>query len=146
MAGRPNLVACTPAGVMEIFRRSNIPLEGANAVVMGRSDIVGKRMAILLMHAHATVTICHSKTRQLQARTGHPRLRRYVAEGPIAVIVKQMVPGRRHHYVQNRMAIVVVIPYGDGRAEEGDKFLPAEFQRVVRGFDRLMRIRRSRRP
>ena len=66
VAGRPNLVACTPVGVMEIFRRSNIPLEGANAVVMGRSDIVGKPMAILLMHAHATVTICHSKTRQLK--------------------------------------------------------------------------------
>ena len=66
VAGRPNLVACTPAGVMEIFRRSNIPLEGANAVVMGRSDIVGKPMALLLLHASATVTICHSKTRDLK--------------------------------------------------------------------------------
>jgi methylenetetrahydrofolate dehydrogenase (NADP+)/methenyltetrahydrofolate cyclohydrolase len=50
---------------MEIFKRSNIPLEGANAVVLGRSDIVGKPMALLLMHANATVTICHSKTRDL---------------------------------------------------------------------------------
>ena len=50
---------------MEIFRRSNIPIEGANAVVMGRSDIVGKPMALLLLHANATVTICHSKTRDL---------------------------------------------------------------------------------
>jgi methylenetetrahydrofolate dehydrogenase (NADP+) / methenyltetrahydrofolate cyclohydrolase len=66
VAGRPNLVACTPAGVMEILRRSDIPLEGANAVVIGRSDIVGKPMAILLMHANATVTICHSKTRNLR--------------------------------------------------------------------------------
>ena len=66
VAGRPNLVACTPAGVMEILLRSGIPLEGANAVVMGRSDIVGKPMAILLMHANATVTICHSKTRDLK--------------------------------------------------------------------------------
>ncbi|MFZ3216514.1 MAG: bifunctional 5,10-methylenetetrahydrofolate dehydrogenase/5,10-methenyltetrahydrofolate cyclohydrolase [Candidatus Acidiferrales bacterium] len=65
VAGRPTLVACTPSGVMEIFRRSNIPLEGANAVVLGRSDIVGKPMALLLMHANATVTICHSKTRHL---------------------------------------------------------------------------------
>jgi methylenetetrahydrofolate dehydrogenase (NADP+)/methenyltetrahydrofolate cyclohydrolase len=65
VAGRPNLVACTPAGCMEILRRSEIPIEGANAVVMGRSDIVGKPMAILLMHAHATVTICHSKTKHL---------------------------------------------------------------------------------
>lgn len=67
VAGKPNLVACTPAGCMEILRRSEIAIEGANAVVMGRSDIVGKPMAILLMHAHATVTICHSKTRDLPA-------------------------------------------------------------------------------
>jgi methylenetetrahydrofolate dehydrogenase (NADP+) / methenyltetrahydrofolate cyclohydrolase len=66
VAGRPNLVACTPAGVMEILRRSNIPLEGANAVVVGRSDIVGKPMALLLIHANATVTVCHSKTRDLK--------------------------------------------------------------------------------
>jgi methylenetetrahydrofolate dehydrogenase (NADP+) / methenyltetrahydrofolate cyclohydrolase len=66
VAGRPTLVACTPAGVMEMLRRENISLEGAKAVVMGRSDIVGKPMAILLMHANATVTICHSKTRDLK--------------------------------------------------------------------------------
>jgi methylenetetrahydrofolate dehydrogenase (NADP+) / methenyltetrahydrofolate cyclohydrolase len=66
VAGRPNLVACTPAGVMEILRRSGIALEGARAVVMGRSDIVGKPTAILLLHANATVTICHSKTRDLK--------------------------------------------------------------------------------
>src|SRR5260370_18767121 len=50
---------------MEILRRNNIQIEGANAVVLGRSDIVGKPMALLLMHANATVTICHSKTRNL---------------------------------------------------------------------------------
>ena len=65
VSGRPGLVACTPLGVMEILRRSEVTLEGANAVVVGRSDIVGKPMALLLMHAHATVTICHSKTRDL---------------------------------------------------------------------------------
>jgi methylenetetrahydrofolate dehydrogenase (NADP+)/methenyltetrahydrofolate cyclohydrolase len=65
VAGRPALVACTPAGVMEILRRSGVKIEGANAVVIGRSDIVGKPVALLLMHAHATVTICHSKTRDL---------------------------------------------------------------------------------
>jgi methylenetetrahydrofolate dehydrogenase (NADP+)/methenyltetrahydrofolate cyclohydrolase len=65
VSGRAGLVACTPAGAMEILRRSGIPLEGANAVVVGRSDIVGKPMALLLMHANATVTICHSKTRDL---------------------------------------------------------------------------------
>ena len=65
VSSRPGLVACTPAGCMEILRRNNIPIEGANAVVLGRSDIVGKPMALLLMHANATVTICHSKTRDL---------------------------------------------------------------------------------
>jgi methylenetetrahydrofolate dehydrogenase (NADP+)/methenyltetrahydrofolate cyclohydrolase len=65
VAGRPALVACTPAGVMEILRRSNIAIEGANAVVIGRSDIVGKPQALLLLHANATVTICHSKSKDL---------------------------------------------------------------------------------
>jgi methylenetetrahydrofolate dehydrogenase (NADP+) / methenyltetrahydrofolate cyclohydrolase len=65
VSGRPGLVACTPAGCMEILRRAEIKIEGANAVVLGRSDIVGKPMALLLMHANATVTICHSKTRDL---------------------------------------------------------------------------------
>ncbi len=65
VSGRPGLIACTPAGCMEILRRNQITVEGANAVVLGRSDIVGKPMALLLMHANATVTICHSKTRDL---------------------------------------------------------------------------------
>jgi methylenetetrahydrofolate dehydrogenase (NADP+) / methenyltetrahydrofolate cyclohydrolase len=61
----PTLVACTPAGVMEILSRSNIPVEGKEAVVVGRSDIVGKPMAMLLTNANATVTVCHSKTHDL---------------------------------------------------------------------------------
>ena len=65
VSNRPGLVACTPAGCMEMLRRYGIAIEGANAVVLGRSDIVGKPMALLLMHANATVTICHSKTRNL---------------------------------------------------------------------------------
>jgi methylenetetrahydrofolate dehydrogenase (NADP+)/methenyltetrahydrofolate cyclohydrolase len=65
VSNRPGLVACTPAGCMEILRRNEIPVEGVNAVVLGRSDIVGKPMALLLLHANATVTICHSKTRDL---------------------------------------------------------------------------------
>jgi methylenetetrahydrofolate dehydrogenase (NADP+)/methenyltetrahydrofolate cyclohydrolase len=65
VSNRPGLVACTPAGCMEMLRRYKVPIEGTNAVVLGRSDIVGKPMALLLMHANATVTICHSKTRDL---------------------------------------------------------------------------------
>ena len=63
--GHETLVACTPSGVMELLDRSNVKIEGANAVVLGRSDDVGKPQALLLMHANATVTICHSKTRNL---------------------------------------------------------------------------------
>jgi methylenetetrahydrofolate dehydrogenase (NADP+)/methenyltetrahydrofolate cyclohydrolase len=65
VSGRPGLVACTPAGCMELLRRGGVKIEGASAAVLGRSDIVGKPMALLLMHANATVTICHSKTQQL---------------------------------------------------------------------------------
>ena len=68
-AGRPGLKPCTPAGVMEILRRSNIKVEGAHAVVIGRSDIVGKPMAMLLLNAHATVTVCHSKTKDIARYT-----------------------------------------------------------------------------
>jgi methylenetetrahydrofolate dehydrogenase (NADP+)/methenyltetrahydrofolate cyclohydrolase len=62
---RPGLVPCTPAGVLEILNRSKIPVAGQEAVVVGRSDIVGKPVAMLLLNANATVTVCHSKTRDL---------------------------------------------------------------------------------
>ncbi|MFC5862464.1 bifunctional 5,10-methylenetetrahydrofolate dehydrogenase/5,10-methenyltetrahydrofolate cyclohydrolase [Acidicapsa dinghuensis] len=64
-AGRPALAPCTPSGVVEILKRSGIPIAGQRAVVVGRSDIVGKPAAMLLLHENATVTICHSKTRDL---------------------------------------------------------------------------------
>ena len=67
VAGTPGLVPCTPAGIIEILTRSRIPIKGARAVVVGRSDIVGKPVAMLLLHQHATVTICHSRTRDLPA-------------------------------------------------------------------------------
>src|SRR5579864_4460851 len=62
---RPGLVPCTPAGIIEILKRSNIPIAGQEAVVVGRSDIVGKPTAMLLINGNATVTVCHSKTRDL---------------------------------------------------------------------------------
>jgi methylenetetrahydrofolate dehydrogenase (NADP+)/methenyltetrahydrofolate cyclohydrolase len=68
-AGRPALVPCTPAGIMELLRRSDIPVEGWHAVVVGRSNIVGKPMSMLLLNANATVTICHSRTRNLRELT-----------------------------------------------------------------------------
>ena len=68
--GRPRMAPCTPAGIMEMLRREEIEIKGRRAVVVGRSDIVGKPMAMLLLHAHATVTICHSRTCDLAEITG----------------------------------------------------------------------------
>ena len=67
VAGEPGPRPCTPAGIMELLRRYEIPIGGRHAVVVGRSDIVGKPMALLLLHQNATVTICHSRTPDLAA-------------------------------------------------------------------------------
>lgn len=67
--GHEALVACTPSGIMEMLLRSGVATDGARAVVLGRSDDVGKPMALLLLHANATVTVCHSHTRDLAALT-----------------------------------------------------------------------------
>jgi methylenetetrahydrofolate dehydrogenase (NADP+) / methenyltetrahydrofolate cyclohydrolase len=67
LQGSPTFVAATPAGIMEILREYKVELKGARAVVIGRSNIVGKPMALLLLAEHATVTICHSRTRDLPA-------------------------------------------------------------------------------
>jgi methylenetetrahydrofolate dehydrogenase (NADP+)/methenyltetrahydrofolate cyclohydrolase len=67
VANRPGPKACTPAGIIELLKRYGIPMSGKRAVVVGRSDIVGKPVALLLLHENATVTICHSKTPDLPA-------------------------------------------------------------------------------
>ena len=81
---QPGLYACTPLGIMEILDRYEVPLQGANAVVIGRSLIVGKPVSLLLLQRHATVTMCHSRTRNLAeacrradvliAAAGRPRM------------------------------------------------------------------------
>ncbi len=63
---RATLKPCTPAGIMELLKRSGVDPKGQNAVVIGRSNIVGKPVALMLLHAHATVTVCHSRTRELE--------------------------------------------------------------------------------
>jgi methylenetetrahydrofolate dehydrogenase (NADP+)/methenyltetrahydrofolate cyclohydrolase len=97
--GRPGLRPCTPAGVLELLRRHDVVLEGAEAVVVGRSDLVGKPVAALLVAEHATVTICHSRTRDLAevcrradvliAAVGRPGLVRgdWVKEGAVVIDV-----------------------------------------------------------
>lgn len=87
---RPGLVPCTPAGCMEILRRSNIPVEGREAVVVGRSDIVGKPVAMLLTNANATVTICHSRTRDLAEVCRRAEIL-VAAIGKAAIITPEMV-------------------------------------------------------
>jgi methylenetetrahydrofolate dehydrogenase (NADP+)/methenyltetrahydrofolate cyclohydrolase len=70
LAGEPALYPCTPLGCIEILRRNDVEIKGANAVVVGRSAIVGKPVALLLLHRHATVTLCHSRTRDLPSVVG----------------------------------------------------------------------------
>lgn len=67
LQGVPGLYACTPCGILEVLDRHGVALEGARAVVLGRSEIVGKPVSLLLLHRHATVTVCHSRTRDLPA-------------------------------------------------------------------------------
>ncbi len=84
VTGQQTFVPCTPQGVIELIERSGFPIEGKEAVVVGRSNIVGKPVALLLLHKHATVTICHTRTRDLSEVTrradvlvvaaGRPRL------------------------------------------------------------------------
>jgi methylenetetrahydrofolate dehydrogenase (NADP+)/methenyltetrahydrofolate cyclohydrolase len=99
--GQPGLRPCTPLGVMELLRDTGVPLEGAEAVIVGRSNLFGKPMAQLLLEANATVTVCHSRTRDLRgvcaradlliAAVGRPRLikRDFVKPGAAVIDVGQ---------------------------------------------------------
>jgi methylenetetrahydrofolate dehydrogenase (NADP+) / methenyltetrahydrofolate cyclohydrolase len=113
---RPGLVPCTPAGVMEILMRSEIPVAGQDAVVVGRSDIVGKPAAMLLLNANATVTVCHSKTRDLPGVCRHADIL-VAAIGRAGMITRDFVkPG------------ATVIDVGMNKITD-----PAEFQRLFEG-------------
>lgn len=65
--GQPGFVSCTPAGIIELLKRSNVEIEGKHCVVIGRSNIVGKPMALLMLRENATVTVCHSRTKDIKA-------------------------------------------------------------------------------
>jgi methylenetetrahydrofolate dehydrogenase (NADP+) / methenyltetrahydrofolate cyclohydrolase len=107
---RPGLVPCTPAGVMEMLERSKIKIAGQEAVVVGRSDIVGKPMAMLLLNANATVTVCHSKTRDLPGVCGRADIL-VAAIGRAGMITKDFVrPG------------ATVIDVGMNRVTDGQEF------------------------
>jgi methylenetetrahydrofolate dehydrogenase (NADP+)/methenyltetrahydrofolate cyclohydrolase len=87
LLGRPALTACTPLGIMEILARYEIPLEGASAVVIGRSNIVGKPVSLLLQRANATVAMCHSRTRDLRERCREADV--LVAAAGVPLLVKR---------------------------------------------------------
>jgi methylenetetrahydrofolate dehydrogenase (NADP+) / methenyltetrahydrofolate cyclohydrolase len=113
---RPGLVPCTPAGIMEMLERSRIKVAGAEAVVVGRSDIVGKPMAMLLLNANATVTVCHSKTSDLASVCRRADIL-VAAIGRAGMITKDFVsPG------------VTIIDVGMNRVTD-----PVEFSRLFAG-------------
>lgn len=97
--GQPGFVSCTPAGVIQLLKRSGIEIEGKECVIIGRSNIVGKPMALLMLRENATVTVCHSRTRNLQevakradiliVAIGRPKFitREYVKEGAVVIDV-----------------------------------------------------------
>ena len=99
MKGETSLAPCTPMGVMEMLAREHVEIKGANAVIVGRSNIVGKPMALLMLHQHATVTLCHSRSRDLPGicrradilivAVGRPAMvtRDYIKEGAVVIDV-----------------------------------------------------------
>ena len=107
LMGEPRFVACTPFGVMKLIEEARLPLAGANAVVVGRSNMVGKPMAALLLGADATVTVCHSKTRDLAATVGRADLLVAAVGRPEMVRGEWVKPG------------AVVIDVGINRTAEG---------------------------
>ena len=107
MQGQPRFIPCTPYGVMKMLESAGTPLKGAEAVVVGRSNIVGKPMAMLLMAAGATVTVCHSQTRDLKFHTKRADIL-VAAVGKAKMITGDMIkPG------------AVVIDVGINRTEDG---------------------------
>lgn len=123
-SGQPALAPCTPAGIMEILRRSGIDVAGKSAVVLGRSDIVGKPAAMMLLNSSATVTVCHSRTRDLAKYTRDADIL-VAAIGRAGFVTEEMVkPG------------AVLIDVGINRvtdAEEVERFFPGDEARAA-GF------------
>ena len=123
-AGQPGLAPCTPAGIMEILRRSDIEVAGKSAVVVGRSDIVGKPAAMMLLNASATVTVCHSRTVDLARYTREAEIL-VAAIGRAGFVTEEMVrPG------------AVLIDVGINRVTEAavvERFFPGDAARAA-GF------------
>ena len=93
LQGSPTFLPATPAGIMELLDAYDVPLQGARAVVVGRSNIVGKPVSLLLLGAHATVTICHSRTRELGAVTREADVLVAAVGKPFAITADMVAPG-----------------------------------------------------
>ena len=122
-SGEIGLAPCTPLGIIELLKREDIPIKGAEAVVVGRSNIVGKPTALLLLHNHATVTLCHSRTRDLAAVCRRADIL-VAAIGRSAFITRE--------YLKEG---VVVIDVGIGRVEtveEGIRLFGEHSERIAR--------------
>lgn len=120
--GQETLVACTPAGVIELLDYYQIPIAGAHAVVVGRSDIVGKPMSLLLLHRNATVTICHSRTKDLASITRQADIL-IAAIGRTAMITGDHV---------REGAVVVDVGMNEARTEDEINRIFAESERPKR--------------
>jgi methylenetetrahydrofolate dehydrogenase (NADP+)/methenyltetrahydrofolate cyclohydrolase len=121
-SGQPGLAPCTPAGILEILRRSGLPVAGQNAVVVGRSDIVGKPTAMMLLNASATVTVCHSKTVDLGSFTRKADLLVAAIGRPGFVTAEMVKPG------------ATLIDVGINRvtdAAEVEEFFPGDANRAA---------------
>jgi methylenetetrahydrofolate dehydrogenase (NADP+)/methenyltetrahydrofolate cyclohydrolase len=121
-SGQPGLAPCTPAGIIEILKRSDLPISGQNAVVVGRSDIVGKPAAMMLLNASATVTVCHSKTVDLPSITRGADLLVAAIGRPGYVTAEMVKPG------------ATLIDVGINRvtdAAEVERFFPGDAKRAA---------------
>ncbi len=130
--GKPTFLPCTPAGIMELLKHENIDLQGKKAVVIGRSNIVGKPMAMMLLQEHATVTICHSRTLDIPAITKNADIivvaigqanfltADMVSEGQIIIDVGQNKVGEKlvgdvdYDAVAQKVAKITPVPGGVG--------------------------------
>ncbi|RAV00968.1 bifunctional methylenetetrahydrofolate dehydrogenase/methenyltetrahydrofolate cyclohydrolase FolD [Paenibacillus sp. YN15] len=119
MIGKPGFLPCTPAGVIEVLKRMNVDIAGKHAVVVGRSNIVGKPMAMLLLREHATVTVCHSRTPDMEKITSQADILVAAVGRPQMIKAKHIKPG------------AVVIDVGINRLPDGKLVGDVDFDDVL---------------
>ena len=125
MVGNYDFVPCTPAGVMELIKESGIEIEGKECVVVGRSNIVGKPQAMLLLHKNATVTICHSRTKNLSEKTKNADILIAAVGKPNFITGDMIKPG------------AVVIDVGINRVEDKKLVGDVEFESASKVADAI---------